>query len=61
MKVYTVWKALLWAGIMTGVAPMRARLAGLSLGGGLGLHVEAVDEEVVGVARGSGVLGGCEE
>lgn len=60
LPLYTVWKALLWAGIMTGVAPIRARFAGLSLGGGLGLEVELVEEDV-GVARGSGVLGfGCD-
>ena len=54
---YTVWKALDWAGIMTGVAPMRVRFPGLSLGGGLGLELELEVDVEVGVERGSGVLG----
>lgn len=52
---YTVWKALVWAGIITGVAPMRVRFPGLSLGEGLCLELEVV----MGVCeeRRSGVLG----
>lgn len=40
---------------MTGVAPIRARFPGLSLGGGLALELEVVEE--VGGVRGSGDLG----
>lgn len=46
---------MVWAGIITGVAPIRVRFPGLNLGGGLGLELE-VDVEV-GVERSSGVLG----
>lgn len=53
--LYTVWKAFVWAGIMTGVAPMRVRFPGLSFGGELVL--ELVVEVEVGVERRSGVLG----
>lgn len=52
---YTVWKAFVWAGIITGVAPMRVKFPGLSLGGELVLEL-VVDVEV-GVERRSGVLG----
>lgn len=59
---YTVWNALVWAGIITGVPPILARFPGLSFAGlGLGLLPGSASFETTWLyAGGAGEnLSGC--